>query len=153
MYSQYPLTPYGTLPCIFSFKRGGILPLGWGLDDALFVGCVCAWLAEVSIRHCYESFRKCWFPSPEEAGWAWPIWTRIVSSCGTRKDAGKTKINVAYTLEGCIIIAGLLSLRVRWILMILKLGSYSNREKFACDTILRCDSEIMCNTSRNSMRL
>ena len=41
MYSQYPLTPYGTLPCIFSFKRGGILPLGWGLDDALFVGCVC----------------------------------------------------------------------------------------------------------------
>ena len=63
MYSQYPLTPYGTLPCIFSFKRGGILPLGWGLDDALFVGCVCvcvcALLAEVSIRQCYESFRKC----------------------------------------------------------------------------------------------
>jgi len=60
MYSQYPLTPYGTLPCIFSFKRGGILPLGWGLDDALFVGCVCvsvcAWLAEVSIRHATSLF-------------------------------------------------------------------------------------------------
>jgi hypothetical protein len=47
---------------------------------------------------------------PEELG---RFWTRIVSSCGIGKDAGKAKMNVTFTLEEYMIIAALFSLRVR----------------------------------------